>query len=181
MFECSLPPVLLLLAQIPLHLFLLLAMVPDDSKNNPLCTPQSGAWSPLTIAHPTHKVDGFRRRFSPEILTVPSATGNVKFPFLCGVNTSFALSLSVQSRLVFLTNRVMFDQCTKRHDWSVKGHSEQPFIGCLPIRQQILNAWQIAITLHGIRPPFFVQTGQQYRRCPFFDSAHCSFCNSTCF
>ena len=36
------------------HLFLLLAMVPDDSMNNPCATPQSGAWSPLTIAHPTH-------------------------------------------------------------------------------------------------------------------------------
>ena len=36
------------------HLFLLLAMVPNDSMNNPCATPQSGASSPLTIAHPTH-------------------------------------------------------------------------------------------------------------------------------
>ena len=28
-------------------------MVPNDTMNNPCATPQSGAWSPLTIAHPT--------------------------------------------------------------------------------------------------------------------------------
>ena len=38
------------------------------------------------------KVDVLRRCSHPKILTVPSATGNVKFP-LHGVNTSFALSL----------------------------------------------------------------------------------------
>ena len=34
---------------------------------------------------------------SPKIFTVPSATGNMKFPLLCGVNTSFALSLRAWS------------------------------------------------------------------------------------
>ena len=56
----------------------------------------------------------------------------------------------------------------------VKGHSEPPLIWCLPIRQEILNVSRIAITFHGIRPPFFVQTWlRQYCRCPFFHSAHC--------
>ena len=39
------------------------------------------------------KVDVLRRCPHPKILTVPSATGFLKFPLLCGVNTSFALSL----------------------------------------------------------------------------------------
>ena len=39
------------------------------------------------------KVDGLRRRSLPEILTVPSATGNTIFSFVTGVNTSPALSL----------------------------------------------------------------------------------------
>ena len=43
------------------------------------------------------KVDALRRCPLPKILTVPSATGNMKFPLLCGVNTSFALSLLAQS------------------------------------------------------------------------------------
>ena len=38
-------------------------------------------------------MDGLRRRSPPEVLTVPSATAKMKFPLLCGVNTSFALSL----------------------------------------------------------------------------------------
>ena len=52
----------------------------------------------------------------------------------------------------------------------------------LPIRQEILNVSQIAVTLLRIRPPFIVQTWlQQYRRCPFFHSAHRSFCRPICF
>ena len=63
-----------------------------------------------------------------------------------------------------------------------KGHSEPPFIWCLPIRQEILNVSHIAVTLHGIRPPFIVEIWlQQYRRCPFLHSEHCSFCNPICF
>ena len=62
---------------------------------------------------------------------------------------------------VFRRNWVMFDHWSKRYNWSVKWCSEPPFITCLPIRQEILN-------VHGIRPPFFVQTWlQQYCRCPF--------------
>ena len=39
-----------------------------------------------------------------------------------------------------------------------------------------------AVTFHGIRPPFVVQTWlQQYRRCPFFHSVHCSLSNPICF
>ena len=43
------------------------------------------------------KVDGLRRRSPPGVLTVPSATGNVKFLPFIGVNTSFALSLRAWS------------------------------------------------------------------------------------
>ena len=39
------------------------------------------------------KVDGFRRRSSPEFFTVPSATGNFKLSPFIGVDTSSALSL----------------------------------------------------------------------------------------
>ena len=64
----------------------------------------------------------------------------------------------MQSRLVLRRDRLIFDRCSKRYYWSVKGHPEPPFIGCLPIRREILNISQIAVTFHGIRPPFFVQT-----------------------
>ena len=37
-------------------------------------------------------VDVLRRCSLPKIWTVPSATGHMKFPLLCSVNTSFALS-----------------------------------------------------------------------------------------
>ena len=87
----------------------------------------------------------------------------------------------MQSRLVFCRNRVIFDHCSKRYYWSVKKHSE-PFIWCLPIRQEILNVSQIVATFHGIRPPFVTQTGPQWhRRCPFLHSAHCSFSNPILF
>ena len=42
-------------------------------------------------------MDVLRRCSHPQILTVPSATGNMKFPLLCGVNTSFAFSLRAWS------------------------------------------------------------------------------------
>ena len=38
-------------------------------------------------------MDGLRRCSHPKILTVPSASGNMKLPLIFGVNTSFALSL----------------------------------------------------------------------------------------
>ena len=41
----------------------------------------------------------------------------------------------------------------------------------LPVRQEILNVSQIAVALHGIRPPFIVHAPlQQHRRCPFLNS-----------
>ena len=84
----------------------------------------------------------------------------------------------MHSRFVFRRNRVIFDHSSKRYYWSVKRHSEPPFIGCLPIRQEILNVSQIAVAFHGICPPIFFQTWlQQYCRCPFLYSAHCSFSN----
>ena len=43
------------------------------------------------------KVVVLRRCSPPKILTVPSATGKMKFPLLCGVNTSFALGLRAWS------------------------------------------------------------------------------------
>ena len=45
----------------------------------------------------------------------------------------------MQSRLVFRRNGVIFDDCSKKYTWSVKGFSEPPFIRCLPIRQKILQ------------------------------------------
>ena len=43
------------------------------------------------------------------------------------------------SQWVFCRNRVIFDDCSERDNWDVKWYSEPPFIGCLPIRQEILN------------------------------------------
>ena len=171
-------------------------------------------------------MDVLRFSASPKILTVPSATGNMKLSPFIGVNTSFALSLRawrsatsissnssmsatqmspfeilsrvqditeectwqdfrtklMQSRLVFRGNRVIFDHCSKRYNWSVKENSEPPFIRCFLTRQEILNVPQIAVTFHRICPPFVDQTWlQQHRRCPFLHSAHCSFGNNICF
>ena len=67
----------------------------------------------------------------------------------------------VQSRCVFRRDRVIFNHCSKRYHWSVKGRSDPPFIWCLPIRQKILNISQIAVTFHRVRAPFFTQTGLQ--------------------
>ena len=67
----------------------------------------------------------------------------------------------MQSRLVFRWNRVTFDRCSRRDNWSVEWFSEPPFIGCLSIRQEILNVSQIAVAFHRIRQPFVTQTGLQ--------------------
>ena len=48
----------------------------------------------------------------------------------------------MQCRHVFRRDRVIFDHCSKRYHWSIKGHSEPPFTRCLPIRQGILNISQ---------------------------------------
>ena len=88
----------------------------------------------------------------------------------------------MQPGLVFRRKMVIFDHCSKRYYWSVKGHSEPPFIKCLPIRKEILNVPQMGVTLHGIRPPFFIQNWlQQHRRCPFLHSTHCSLSSPICF
>ena len=59
---------------------------PSDSPRKLSCSsPHSG--------RSRFKVDVLRRCSPPQTLTVPSATGNMKFPHHCGVSTSFALSL----------------------------------------------------------------------------------------
>ena len=55
MFERSLPPVLLLLAQVPLPPLLLLAMVPNDSMNNPLCHSAIGSMVTFDYCTPDTK------------------------------------------------------------------------------------------------------------------------------
>ena len=59
----------------------------------------------------------------------------------------------VWSRYVIRRDRAICDHRSRRYHWSVKGHSQPPFIWCLPIRQE-MNVSQIAVTFHGIRPPF---------------------------
>ena len=58
---------------------------------------------------------------------------------------------------------MIFDHCSKQYYWSVKWYYEPPFKWCLPIRQEILNVSQIAVTLHGIRIhcPDFTATAPQ--------------------
>ena len=102
-------------------------------------------------------VDGLRRRSPPGVLTVPSATGNTAFwrgfqmrpsaptlqclllecllsrfaPRLMHIHGMYLARLLDHIDLisiVFGRNRVIFDHCSKRYYWSVKGHSEPPFI-----------------------------------------------------
>ena len=47
----------------------------------------------------------------------------------------------MESRLVCRSSRVSFDHCSERYYWSFQGHSDPPFIWCLPIRQEILNVF----------------------------------------
>ena len=119
----------------------------------------------------------------------------LQFFHVCDHNVSFPDSLRIQyeteektwqdfcaklmqSRLVFRISSVIFDHCSKRYYWSVKGHPETPLIWC----KEILNVSQIAVTFHINRLPFVTQTGlQQHRRSPFFHSAHCSLTNPICF
>ena len=75
-----------------------------------------------------------------------------------GTNLARLWAELMQSRLVFSRDRVTIDHCSKLCYWSATWHSEPPFIWCLPIRPKILNVSQIAVTFHGIRPPFFIQT-----------------------
>ena len=54
--------------------------------------------------------------------------------------------------------------------------------GVLPIKQEILNVSKIAVALHGIRPPFLIQTWlQQYSRSSLFNPAYRSLSNPNCF
>ena len=63
-----------------------------------------------------------------------------------------------------------------------KWFAEAPFVRCSPIRQEILNASQIAVTLHGIRPPFFVQARlQQNSRGSLLYPSYRPLSNSICF
>ena len=65
---------------------------------------------------------------------------------------------------------------------SLKWLSKTSLVWSFPIRQEVLNVSQITITFHRIRPPIFIQTWlQQYCRCAFFHSAHCSLSNPICF
>ena len=83
---------------------------------------------------------------------------------------------------VFRRNRVIFYHRSKRNYRAFKWFSESPLIRCHPIGQEIKNVSQIAVTFHGIRPPMFVKTWlEQYRRCPFHYSTHCSLSNPICF
>ena len=70
----------------------------------------------------------------------------------------------------------------KKYHRSFEWIAKSPFIRCVPVRQAVLNVSQIAVTLRGICPPFFVQDWlQQYCRSSFLDSAYRSFSNDICF
>ena len=85
----------------------------------------------------------------------------------------------MDSWLVFRRIRVILNQWTKRNDPSFKWFPKTSLVWCSPIRQEILYVPQKAVTLHGIRPPIFIQTWlQQYCRGAFLYSAHGSFRNT---
>ena len=77
-------------------------------------------------------------RPSPPILPC-SAIDTVSFPdspCVQDVTTGIYLArlldqIDVISMSVFRRDRVIFDHCSKRYHWSVKGHSESPFMWCL--------------------------------------------------
>ena len=77
----------------------------------------------LVPNNPGFKVDVLRRCSPPNILTAPPATGNMKFPLLCGVNTSFAAAIpssrSMPSR----------DKRLPRDTWNTSGSQENFFLG----------------------------------------------------
>ena len=50
---------------------------------------------------------------------------------------------------------VIFNHRAKWNCWSSEWFAESPFVRCFPIMQEILNVSQIAVTIHGIRPPCF--------------------------
>ena len=125
------------------------------------------------------KVDVLRRCSLPKILTAPSATESVQFPLLCGVNTSFALPRNILGKTApkwcspdwsFAEIGWSSTVAPKRYYWSVKWHSEPPFIRCLPTHQtRDLECFADSNSI----PPFVTQTWlQQYSRCPFLYSAH---------
>ena len=88
----------------------------------------------------------------------------------------------VKSWQVFGRYRVIFYHRTKWNYWSFEWFAESPFVRCLPIKQEILNVSKIAVALHGIRPPFLIQTWlQQYSRSSLFNPAYRSLSNPNCF
>ena len=67
------------------------------------------------------------------------------------------------------------------NDRSLEWFADAPFVKCSPIQQEILNVSQKAVTLHGIRPPFFVQGKmQQYSRDSLLYPAYRSLSNPLC-
>ena len=84
----------------------------------------------------------------------------------------------MNSRFVSLGDWEIFHQCTEWNKWSFEGLPKYSFAWCFPVGQEILDIPKIAIAFHGIWPPFIIQSWlQQYRRCPFFNSAYCPLSN----
>ena len=82
---------------------------------------------------------------------------------------------------VFGRDRMLFNHRTKRNYRPFEWFAKSPFVRCSPVRQEVWNISQIAVTLNGICPPFFFQASlQQHCRRSFFDSAYYSFSNTTC-
>ena len=82
-----------LLLKFLFHLFLIPVMVPDDdSMNDPCATPQSGAWSPLTMSHPTHEA----RSIGAPIF--PPQLGTLLFPTTLSLRFASRTSLHESGR-----------------------------------------------------------------------------------
>ena len=78
------------------------------------------------------------------------------------------LPCTIHNRGIFLVSLETgeYSIITSSFEW----FAESPFVKCLPIRQEICHVSQIAVALHGIRPPFFIQSGlQQCSRSLFFN------------
>ena len=65
---------------------------------------------------------------------------------------------------------------------SLEFGTKTPLMWSLPVRKEVLNVSQMAVTLHGISPPLFIQTRlQKYCKCSFLEPTDCPLCNTLCF
>ena len=56
--------------------------------------------------------------------------------------------------VIFWSDRMIFNHCSKRYCWPCKRFFESSFVWCFPICQEVLDVSQKAIAFHRVGPPF---------------------------